>query len=260
MNDDFNTSLAKSLVEQTAGKAYEDVAHPGLEATGKVLSFVPRTIRAWFSKWEKWLLNSEYSVKETEKILADKLKNVPEEKIVEPEPYVVIPALQQLSYSFDSEELREMYANLLASSMNEDKKWQVHPAFVDMIKQLCPDEAKILKYIAKKKNLPLINIKLEKGNEEGFTYSLYHYTNIGEMLCDNKEAIESYLDNLERLKLIEIPKGVYIVDNNKYKDIEKSIVVTNMMNKPTTNGAKYEIERGYFEITSFGKDFAKVCL
>ena len=52
MNDDLNTNLAKALVEQTAGKAYEDVAHPGLEATGKLLSFVPRTLRAWFSKWE----------------------------------------------------------------------------------------------------------------------------------------------------------------------------------------------------------------
>lgn len=260
MNDDFNTSLAKSLVEQTAGKAYEDVAHPGLEATGKVLSFVPRTIRAWFSKWEKWLLNSEYSLKETEKILADKLKDIPEEKIVEPEPYVVIPALQQLSYSFDSEELRGMYANLLASSMNEDKKWQVHPAFVDIIKQLCPDEAKILKYIAKGDGQPLVNIKLQKGDEEGFIYILYHYTNIGDEICDYKEGVASYLDNLERLKLIEIPQGMYIVDDNEYKDLEKSFIVTDIMNRTTTEGDKYEIEKGYFGITAFGKEFVKVCL
>ena len=133
MSEDFNKDLATTMVEQTAGKAYDDVMHPGLEATGKVFSLLPRTIRAWFSKWEKWLLYHEYSIKETEKLLADKLKDIPEEKIVEPEPYVAVPALQQLSYSFDSKELREMYANLLASSMNADKKWSVHPSFVDII-------------------------------------------------------------------------------------------------------------------------------
>ena len=80
------------------------------------------------------------------------------------------------------------------------------------------------------------------------------------MLCDYKEGIASYLDNLERLKLIKIPEGMYIVGENAYKEIEGCAVVTNLINKQTTNGDKYEIDRGYFEITAFGREFAKVCL
>ena len=49
MNDD----VAKELISQTAGKAYDDVAHPAIEATGQLVSFIPRTIRVWFGKWEK---------------------------------------------------------------------------------------------------------------------------------------------------------------------------------------------------------------
>ena len=134
MSNDLNQDVAKELIAQTAGKTYDDIAHPTAHATGQIVSFIPRTVKVWLGKWEKWILNGEYAIKETEKLLEEKLKHIPEDKIVEPEPYVAVPAIQQLSYSLDSEELRELYANLLASSMNADKKSDVHPAFVDIIK------------------------------------------------------------------------------------------------------------------------------
>ena len=43
MSNDINQDIAKELVAQTAGKAYEDVAHPTAHATGKLISFIPRT-------------------------------------------------------------------------------------------------------------------------------------------------------------------------------------------------------------------------
>lgn len=52
-----------------------------------------------------------------------------------PEAYVAVPALQAISYSMNSEELRNMYANLLAKAIDIDEKDKVHPAFVELIKQ-----------------------------------------------------------------------------------------------------------------------------
>ena len=143
MSDDFGKDLAQEFVAQTAGKTYDDVAHPAASATGQLVSFIPRTIRVWLGKWEKWIINGEYSIKETEKLLEKKLANIAEDKITEPESYVAVPAIQQLSYSLDSEELREMYANLLASSMNIDTKTSVHPAFVEIMTYLDETEAKL---------------------------------------------------------------------------------------------------------------------
>lgn len=60
------------------------------------------------------------------------------------EPYVAIPAIQQISYSYDSDELRDMYANLLANFMDKERSDLVHPSFVEVIKQLNPDEASSL--------------------------------------------------------------------------------------------------------------------
>ena len=53
MNNDINQDVAKELVSQTAGKTYNDVAHPTAYATGQILSFIPRTIKVWLGKWEK---------------------------------------------------------------------------------------------------------------------------------------------------------------------------------------------------------------
>lgn len=58
-------------------------------------------------------MNGEESIKLTTEIL--------EEKITEPRLHVAILAIQQLSYCKDNESLRELYANLLTSSMNTDK-------------------------------------------------------------------------------------------------------------------------------------------
>lgn len=260
MNDEMGKEIAKELVTQTAGSAYNDVAHPAAQATGQLVSFIPRTIRVWFGKWEKWIINGEYAIKETEKLLEKKLENISPEKIVEPEPYVAIPAIQQLSYSLDSEELREMYANLLASSMNKDTKTNVHPSYVDIIKQLCPDEAKILKYLSNKGSQPLIDIHLNKPNNSGFETVVHNFSTIAELVCENQKDIFSYLDNLERLKFIQVYDNIFLMDNEVYKPLEEHPDIKRIMNLSVNKGESYEIRRHLFELTAFAKNFIKVCL
>lgn len=205
MSNDLNQDIAKELVSQTAGKTYDDLVHPTAQATGGIISFIPRTIRVWFGKWEKWILNGEYAIRETEKLLEEKLKHIPEDKIVEPEPYVAVPAIQQLSYSLDSEELRELYANLLASSMNVDKKDAVHPAFVDIIRQLTPSEAKLLSCIyecpynsvlLRESKLYTINNIKEGSYDVGLEVNDVHINSI------DRHTLSICLDNLMRLGLL----------------------------------------------------------
>lgn len=114
---------------------------------------------------EKWILNREYTLKETEKILESKLDGIDPSQIEEPEAYVAVPAINAISYSYQSDVLLNMYANLLASSMLKDRKWKVHPSYVEIIKQLLPDEAKLLMHIANntgENEYPLISLSMEK--------------------------------------------------------------------------------------------------
>lgn len=260
MSTSINQDVTKEMITQTAGKTYDDVVHPVAQATGKILSFIPRTIRALLSNWERWLLNREYAVAETEKLLSEKLKNIPEEKIVEPEPYVAVPAIQQLSYSIDNSDLREMYANLLAASMNIETKWDVHPGFVDIIRQLTPDEAKLMKYFSEHPQQPAINVIRRKANNSGYVDIVRRFTNIAENICDNADGIFAYLDNMERLKLIEFPEGVYLVNDALYAPLENHPSIKGIMETPLPQGEKMEIVKLKFFVSAFGEKFIRVCL
>jgi hypothetical protein len=76
--------------------------------------------------------------------VAEKLQGAPEEQIVPPDPRIVVPAIQALIYSMHDESIREMFATLLASNINAHLKGRTHPAFVEMIKELTPIDARLL--------------------------------------------------------------------------------------------------------------------
>lgn len=253
MSNDVNQDIAKELVAQTAGKTYDDLAHPTAHATGQIVSFIPRTVKVWLGKWEKWILNGEYAIRETEVLLAEKLKNIPEEKIVEPEPYVAVPAIQQLSYSLDSEELRELYANLLASSMNADKKDEVHPAFVDIIKQLNPDEAKLLKYFSAQRTIPAVEVRSYSDDRSYFKIVVKLNFIIPDGILESPQNYLVYVDNLVRLQLIEIPADTHYADDSLYTAIEDPKIYIGADND------KLKFERKIVQISPFGKMFVKTC-
>jgi hypothetical protein len=94
---------------------------------------------------------ADFGVRRIEKVadylrksVSEKLKELPEEKIVEPNPRIAIPTMEALVYSSKEEHIRDMFTNLLASDMNSDKKDGVHPAFVGFIKEMTSNDAKCL--------------------------------------------------------------------------------------------------------------------
>lgn len=162
--DEAALDIAKVVTKEV----YADVGHPIAKPTGELVGLVPRAIRAALAPVEKWVLEREYNVAETKKLLEEKLKNIPPEQIEAPEAYIAVPALQNISYCMDNDELRDMYANLLANSMTSIVKNGVHPGFVDIIKQLSPDEAKILRYFATKTSFRQLHCDMKTTMAAGF--------------------------------------------------------------------------------------------
>lgn len=259
-------NIKKEIVKQSGevlSKGYDDLVHPSAVPVGEMISFLPRTIRIGLSRWEKWIINGEESLRLTAEALRDKVENIPEEKQCEPEPYVAVPAIQQIAYCFDSEELRDMYANLLASSMNIDKKWEVHPGYVDIIKQITPDEAKILKFCPFNSLVykPLINLQVKKDGAKGEVTLLRNYSNIADVVCEHPERISQYLENLNRLKLIHIPDDMRITDDAFYEPLINSNTITKAMKDyELKEGEKLLIQKKLFYVTDFGVGFQKCCI
>ena len=251
---------AKPLID-VVPRLYEDGAKPVVLETGKTLSLIPRTINAVLAPLRTWIARKEYNVAETEKLLAIKLDKVGADHIVPPEPYVAVPAIQAISYAMNSKELRNLYANLLAKSMTDTQKDRVHPAFVEIIKQLTPDEAKLLKLFINKDAFPLIDVQcVNDDSNHSYNTIVHNFTPILEGVCENASAVTSYLDNLSRLKIIEIPEGIYLSDNEVYKPLENHPKITKLMETKLEEGKQWNIDKKQFKITAFGKEFIDICV
>ena len=220
--DDKLIDVAKEATKVVAKDVYTDFVKPILKPTGEVIGLVPRTIRAVLSPLERLVLQSEYNVEKTRKLLEEKLKDVPPERIEPPEPYIAVPALQYLSYCMDNHELRDMYANLLAKSMDSVVKNGVHPGFVEIIKQLCPDEAKLLRYLSHIPTVPTVTLRYENEKGEGIEV-VKNFSNIGDLTsCEDSFSICVYFDNLIRLGLLkESPPYSSLIDKNLYEPLKE---------------------------------------
>ena len=239
---------------------YNDGLKSSTQETGKTLALIPRTINAALAPLRKWIAEREYSVSETERLLAIKLEGINAESIVSPEAYVAVPVLQAISYCKNSEELRNMYANLLATSMVENEKENAHPSFVEIIKQLSPDEAKLLKRIDEEgEPFPLIDVRLYT-DKLSYVTKIHNFTLLAEGVCDYPNRVFEYIDNLVRLMIIEIPAGVHIKNDDIYKPLESYEEIKTLITSPVPEGYRWEIKRSKFDVTQYGRQFLNVCV
>ena len=244
---------------KTVPEFYEDALQPTVKETGKFVSRIPRAINAAFSGLDKWILIKEYSVDETKKLLAKKLKNVDPDKIVVPEAYVAVPAIQAISYAMNSKELRNLYANLLAKSMNVDTKNTEHPAFVETIKQLSPEDAIFFKHICPLPARPIVDVMLDLPS--ALTITIAENANLfGKKYVNNFPLA---LDNLCRLGLVNIPEGMWYGDGSLYTNLMDVLKKEYTLEKykhinPSSTGICFTKKR--IDITPYGQNFYNICV
>lgn len=191
---------------------------------------------------------------------------MPPECIATPKPNVAGPALEALRYTGHEESLREMYANLLAASMDTRTAQGAHPAFVEIIKQLTPDEARLLRYFAVPRPLPLINVrreyKVHTDTERGGYDLLTNFSLLGwEAGCDYPDETPTYLNNLCRLGLAEIPTMYEYTTPNVYDALENNPKVQAFKTALEPNDKfRIDISRGGLRITDLGRLFCNTCV
>lgn len=76
-----------------------------------------------------------------------RLANVPPELLVEPPAVVAAGVVEALQTRADEPTLRALFAELLASACRADRADGVHLAYVEVLRQLEPDEARLLAHV-----------------------------------------------------------------------------------------------------------------
>ena len=235
-------------------KAYDDLVHPSAESIGKTVSLVPRTVAIWLSSWNRWVVNREESIKLAIDAIESRVDKIPEEHLTEPPAHIAVPAIQQLAYCYDSEELRGMYANLLLSSMDDRTAEYVHPSFVQLLKEISPDEAKLLSTLAgsddaEHASIPLVDLRIVSADE------------CCKGVCEYPDQSLVYLGNLDRLGILK--RCDYYADDVKatLERFESSEAIQNAKAKvELEDDKKFVFHRWSYQVTDFGANFIKTCV
>lgn len=97
---------------------------------------------------EKRKLKYAIELEKYNKELKEKVNQIPNERRIEPDIQIVAPALEASKYCVEKEELRKMFVNLIASSMDSDMVMGVHPIFTDIVSKLSSTDAMLFETIA----------------------------------------------------------------------------------------------------------------
>ena len=220
MTEDENVKaeIVKGSVE-VIKTAYTDAFQPVAKEAGKALGTLGRAVNVALSPlkgvvWSFEQIEEFVSTKVTAKL---EQKGVSEENITTPDPDIAVPVVEALRYS----KLKDEYAALLATSMDKNSGNEAHPAYVEILKQLQPDEAKILKALDANVSYPFIEL-IFKANDSKLgekPYGFFYGSLFRDAKLDVFNKVNVYIKNLERLGLIEMPLERYLTTPNTYEPI-----------------------------------------
>jgi len=139
-----------------------------------------------------------------------------------------------------------MFENLLASSMDRDTAAGTHPAFVSMISQLTPDEARILKSIDQEE-YAIVHVRQHSDRRV-----IDSRTRLGSGRGIDETRLAEYLQNLMRLGLISTSS-----DRSRDIDGHNALVESLAVEYPGRNAFT---DGGSIRVTPLGERFLDVCV
>lgn len=222
--------------------------------------------RLVFNPVLKYQIKSETTLINYKDQIRNNVSSIPKESLVEPPLNIVGPALEASKFYIDTDEIRNMFAKLISSSMDDRINKSAHPSFIEIIKQLSPLDAQTLTLFKSCHSHPIAKLRMIYESGAGIDYKL-HLINDD---CDNMDLISLSVSNLIRLGIVDVSysntfsnESVYSkLDNHPYllgfEDELNALIASNELSDVIPN--KPIIVRGIMTLTPLGQNFIRVCL
>lgn len=242
------------------GQVYDDLAKPTVKAIGLALGTVFEFSTSFLLPIK--LLNEKIKMNFAKRLneYGEKLEQIPNDKRCEVHPQIGTPIVEKLSYT-TNEEIADLFTTLLANASNIDMVNIAHPAFINMIERITPDEARLLKYLKGKDCVLYCTVNGNALNGKGYRTLLEYITLIeSEVKLDFPQNVNAYLANFVSLGILIDEKGVSMVDETNYnkikevhkiKELEKEIVPLKYKS--------IDVSNSLFSLTPFGRLFIEAC-
>lgn len=271
-NENIVKETASSVAKETAKDVYADT----VQLTAKNVGGFFGTLSGFFNHVVMYplkKLNIRYEQKAIafEKEMEHKYNSIPEKERVEPQLHIVGPTMESLKYNIMDDDLAELFSNLLVSDMDIRTQNLCTPAFVKVVEQLSPADARVFKTIfnecAKAEIIPICKVDLCKIDDEKRKirkeYLPLYLVGI-EVDKLNPNDVSKSLQNLERLGLLTIDFLKWRSDDEVYNKLIDNSYIESLKAWANQIAGESHIakvgSKGLLEVNDFARDFAKVCL
>jgi hypothetical protein len=254
-------SSVKSTIDAATGlvKAipiYQDAIQPSAQQVGKSLETITKTVNIALAPIKALVWGYEQIEEFISTKVSEKLSKIPNENIITPLPQVAGPAIEALRYTGHDENLRELFANLIAAAMNKDTIHTAHPGYVDIIKNLSSDEAILLKAFVHFRIHPIIDIISVSDNESGYQLIFSKFTHLDKQVkLIRPDLIPFFIDNLSRLGMLEFTTDIRLTAPNTYEPLENDNEIDELKKRMINQNCKVKFNRGIVKTTEYGEIF-----
>lgn len=248
------------IPESTVEKLINPIAEPIGEGLGGLASFIMNPMM-------KLGVISKHNMERFDKKVIEKNSSIPLENRDETKQGLALKALEDSVYQLDSEILQDMFATLIASSLDNRKNEDVLPSFSSILKDLSSDDALLLKKIYMLNAVSTADIKLTQASGNTVLPCLEDI-----MLFDDGSMLHQPIsvNTLNRLGLISLHKTSLVQpnfalnykhfrqNNNRFHEYANEQIRRLKIGTPPFN--KFVIKEGYITMTNLGKTFGRIVI
>ncbi|WP_211749418.1 DUF4393 domain-containing protein [Paenibacillus sp. Marseille-Q4541] len=243
---------------QASADISKEVLIPPAKELGNVLGDMVSVSFGWLAKIK---IKQEHNIQLFKEGLQDGLDNIKPENLVQPPLHIVGPAIKASKYYIETDELRQMFINLVVSSSDRTKQTTVHPSFVEIIKQLSSVDATCFRYLCENTktagccSLRLYDTSVNDGSYRDFKY-IFDFPGVD---TENFVSYMTVADNLIRLGLIECIDTSTSSDKSRYTKL-RSIDFISSVNGSRAKPFNIEFNECFWSLTSLGSSFKSTVL
>lgn len=234
---------------------------------------------------EKSRAKQKQNIEKYSQEIAYELTLIDDENYQIPDLSIIGPALDASRFYVDHDIIRNMFVKLIANACDSSKCDDIHHSYVEIIKQLSPLDALLLKEISSSKlNKYGVTPKIERIDGSYLVGPINNYKLIDfpSFNLYSPEEITQSLDNLERLALIvvrkenfkpKIPNPEKLIDYVSYDEDKSDFyfnstiyqelleLINSIQEEDSSwNGSKATCNGFKASMTVYGSKFTSICL
>lgn len=250
------------IAEKLAIPIYEEVLSPFAKELSKGLVSIARMVNSSVFLVE----DSVHAVTNVLRMTAENLALLPPDRVSFERPRIALQALNEARFTINEEDIQRLFANLITTSLDSNESALAHPAYIETIKQLQPDEARILRLMFNKEkhrkgHAPTIDV-IQKNSQDiglGITSTTAEVNLICEdAACEHQGNSALYFSNLKRIGILSHSSGTSFARNEHERIFEHEKVNQICLVNPSLD--KVSFSEGQYNFTGFGWGFVRSCI